>query len=75
MHETEAEIFYVIEGSATMVTGGKLTGEKRINRENLNGTGIENGSSRHIGKGDYIIVPRAAGEWQVRACQIPVHLK
>src|ERR1700684_1172289 len=28
VHETEAEIFYVIDGSATMGTGGKLTGEK-----------------------------------------------
>ena len=63
VHETEAEIFYVIEGSATMVTGGKLTGEKRLNSENLNGTGIENGSSRHIAKGDYIIVPQGVPHW------------
>lgn len=63
VHETEAEIFYVIEGSATMVTGGKLTGEKRLNSENLNGTGIENGSSRQIAKGDYIIVPQGVPHW------------
>jgi mannose-6-phosphate isomerase-like protein (cupin superfamily) len=62
VHETEAEIFYVIDGSATMVTGGKLTGEKRLNPENLNGTGIENGTSRQIGKGDYIIVPEGVGD-------------
>src|SRR5581483_5656254 len=29
VHETEAELFYVIDGSATMVTGGKLVGETR----------------------------------------------
>ena len=63
VHETEAEIFYVIDGSATMVTGGKLTGEKRLNPENLNGTGIENGTSRQIGKGDYIIVPEGVPHW------------
>src|SRR5580693_8110022 len=29
IHEKEAEFFYVIDGSATMVTGGKLVDEKR----------------------------------------------
>src|ERR1700760_3075084 len=28
VHEKEAEFFYVIDGSATMMTGGKLTEEK-----------------------------------------------
>src|SRR6266478_8422510 len=29
VHEKDAEIFYVIDGAATMVTGGKLVNEKR----------------------------------------------
>src|SRR5262245_50578250 len=44
VHETEAEMFYVIDGSATMITGGKLAGETRTNAENLSGTGIEGGN-------------------------------
>src|SRR5277367_6172709 len=28
IHEKEAELFFVIDGSATLVTGGKLTEEK-----------------------------------------------
>jgi mannose-6-phosphate isomerase-like protein (cupin superfamily) len=63
VHETEAEVFYVIDGSATMVTGGKLTEEKRTNPENLSGTGIENGNSREIAKGDFIIVPQGVPHW------------
>ena len=43
VHETEAELFYLIDGSATMVTGGKLVGETR-NGVNLSGTGIEGGT-------------------------------
>src|SRR4051812_25045182 len=27
IHDTEAEVFYVIEGTATMITGGKLVNE------------------------------------------------
>jgi mannose-6-phosphate isomerase-like protein (cupin superfamily) len=63
VHEKEAEIFYVIEGSATMVTGGKLTGETRTNPENLTGAGIEGGSSRAVAKGDFIIVPEGVPHW------------
>lgn len=63
IHEKEAELFFVIDGSATMVTGGKLTEEKRTNPENLSGAGIEGGESRHIAKGDYIIVPENTAHW------------
>jgi len=63
VHETEAEMFYVIDGSATMVTGGKLVNEKRTNAENLTGTAIEGGSARPVAKGDFIIVPEKTPHW------------
>jgi len=63
IHEREAEIFYVIDGSATMVTGGKLVDESRTNPNNLTGKGIEGGSSREIGKGDFIVVPEKTPHW------------
>lgn len=56
MHEAQAELFYVIDGSATMVTGGTLVGEKR-NGTNLQGTAIENGTRHPLNKGDFLIVP------------------
>jgi mannose-6-phosphate isomerase-like protein (cupin superfamily) len=62
VHEKEAEMFYVIEGSATMITGGKLTNETR-NGDNLTGTGIEGGVTRQIAKGDFIIVPESTPHW------------
>src|SRR5882757_10231022 len=34
VHEKEAEVFYVVEGTGTMVTGGKLVEEKRTNPAN-----------------------------------------
>lgn len=57
IHEREAEVFYVIDGTATMVTGGKLINERRTNAENLSGSSIEGGTSRNIAKGDFIVVP------------------
>src|SRR6516225_12063266 len=62
VHEKEAEMFYVIDGSATLVTGGKLASETR-NGDNLTGTGIEGGSPRNVAKGDFIIVPENTAHW------------
>jgi len=63
IHEHEAEVFYVIDGSGTMVTGGKLANEKRTNPENLTGTAIEGGTPREVAKGDFIIVPENTAHW------------
>src|SRR5579864_8890857 len=63
IHEKEAELFYVIDGSATMVTGGKLAKEARTNPENLTGSGIDGGTPQEIAKGDFIIVPENTAHW------------
>jgi mannose-6-phosphate isomerase-like protein (cupin superfamily) len=63
VHVDEAEFFYVIDGSATMVTGGKLVNESRTNAQNLSGTAIEGGTSRAIAKGDFIVVPEGTPHW------------
>ena len=63
VHEREAEIFYVIDGSATMVTGGKLVNQTRPNPDNLSGTGIEGGVSQAVAKGDFIVVPENTPHW------------
>ena len=63
VHEREAEMFYVIDGSATMVTGGKLVNETRTNPQNLSGTAIDGGASRSIAKGDFIVVPENTPHW------------
>lgn len=56
VHEAQAELFYVIDGSATMLTGGKLVGETR-NGTNLAGKSIEGGTPKRLSKGDFLIVP------------------
>src|SRR5438034_3756348 len=63
VHETEAELFYVVDGSAMLVTGGKLKNETRTNAANLSGSGIEGGMSRHVAKGDFIMVPEGVPHW------------
>jgi len=57
VHETDAEVMYVLQGNGTIVTGGKLINEKRNNAHNLGGTGIEGGNSQAVTPGAMIIVP------------------
>jgi mannose-6-phosphate isomerase-like protein (cupin superfamily) len=63
VHEREAEMFYVVDGSGTLVTGGKLREEKRTNPENLQGSGIDGGTRRRVVKGDFVMVPENTPHW------------
>ncbi|HEY1758064.1 MAG TPA: cupin domain-containing protein [Bryobacteraceae bacterium] len=62
IHLKEAEVFYVVDGSGTLITGGKLVGETK-NGDNLTGTAIEGGTPQAVSKGDFIIVPENTGHW------------
>ena len=63
VHEREAEMFYVVEGAGTLVTGGTLRDEKRTNAENLSGSAIDGGAPRRIVKGDWVMVPEKTPHW------------
>jgi len=57
VHEKDAELFVVLQGTGNIVTGGKLVDEKRVNANNLSGPSIANGHSQAVIKGDMLIVP------------------
>jgi len=59
IHETETELFYVIEGSGTLITGGALVNGSPRPGGNLSGSSIDGGMPRRVGPGDIIFV--AAG--------------
>jgi mannose-6-phosphate isomerase-like protein (cupin superfamily) len=63
IHEHEAEILYVIEGSGTFVLGGKLVNEVRTDPANPTGTSIQGGTTRSVAKGDFIMVPQGTPHW------------
>ncbi len=63
VHEREAEMFFVIDGAGTLVTGGSLRDERRTNAENLTGSGVEGGTPRRMAKGDWIMVPEKTAHW------------
>ena len=57
VHEKDAELMVVLDGTGNIVTGGKLVDEKRNNANNLGGSSITGGKSQAVVKGDMLIVP------------------
>ncbi len=63
VHDKDAEMFYVIEGAGTVVTGGTLQNERRTNADNSSGTGIDGGTRRRLAPGDWVMVPEKTPHW------------
>ena len=58
------EIYYMVEGVATLVTGGTLTDPTDApSGTGIRGSGIEGGVSRRVTKGDVIIIPGHTPHW------------
>ena len=62
VHDKEAELFYVIDGGGTLVTGGKLVNPTR-NGDNLTASKVDGGTARRLSKGDFVLVPEGVPHW------------
>jgi mannose-6-phosphate isomerase-like protein (cupin superfamily) len=63
VHETETDIWYVIDGGCILVTGGSLIDAKQESPGQIRGSGISGGEERKIGKGDFIRIPNGVPHW------------
>jgi glc operon protein GlcG len=63
VHARDTDIIYVLDGSASFVTGGSVVGEKSIAADEIRGSSIANGTKRQIAKGDVVIVPNGTPHW------------
>jgi mannose-6-phosphate isomerase-like protein (cupin superfamily) len=57
LHEKDAELMVVLDGTGNIVTGGKIVNEERVNAANTRGPSIAEGHSQAVIKGDMLIVP------------------
>ena len=69
-HETSVtEVYYMLEGTATLVTGGKIPDEKstgaspNTKRPNFGGSRIDGGVTRKVVPGDVIVIPGNLPHW------------
>jgi glc operon protein GlcG len=63
IHTRDTDIAYVLEGSATLVTGGAAVGVKSIGPEELRGSAIEGGETRQLVAGDVVVIPNGVPHW------------
>ena len=70
-HDQVSEVYHIIEGTATLVTGADIAGWKRrpgdqanvrlLNGPGGDGTSIRNGVTHHLKPGDVIVIPAGVG--------------
>ncbi|HEX9425880.1 MAG TPA: heme-binding protein [Pyrinomonadaceae bacterium] len=63
IHTLDTDIIYVMEGTATFVTGGTAVEAKEIAPNEIRGARIDGGETRQLSKGDVIIVPNNTPHW------------
>jgi len=63
VHTRDTDIIYMLEGSATLVTGGTVVDGKNIEAEEIRGKDVKGGETRQITKGDVIIIPNGTPHW------------
>lgn len=63
VHADFTDVWYVIEGSATLVTGGTMVDPANTAPGEIRGDGIEDGKSRRVQKGDFAVVPADTPHW------------
>jgi mannose-6-phosphate isomerase-like protein (cupin superfamily) len=64
IHERVTEIYQIIEGGGTLLTGGTLADPKQVPLTpamtvgpTRQGSAIQGGQSRHVGAGDVVVIP------------------
>ena len=75
-HDMVSEVYHIIDGSATLVTGWDITEAKRrpadneavrmLNGPGANGKTIRNGQSYDLKAGDVIVIPAGVGHWYTK---------
>ena len=65
LHEVSTtEVYQMVEGTGTLVTGGRLVDERRDPKSTtVRGSRIDGGVSRRVVKGDVIIIPGRTPHW------------
>jgi glc operon protein GlcG len=63
VHDLDTDIIYVLDGTATVVTGGRSVDAKTIEPNEHRGTSIDGGETRLLKKGDVMIVPKGTPHW------------
>jgi gluconolactonase len=63
IHTRDTDILYVLDGAATIVTGGHALDAKPVAPFEIRGSTVEGGVERRLTKGDVLVVPNGVPHW------------
>ena len=63
VHRTDTDVLYILEGTATVVTGGELVEPRTVAGTEIRGASIEGGTEYRLAKGDVITIPHGVPHW------------
>jgi glc operon protein GlcG len=63
VHVKDTDIIHVLQGSATVVTGGEVVNGHPTAEDEIRGTRIRNGQTQILVEGDVMVVPRGVPHW------------
>lgn len=63
IHDNEADLFYIVDGRATQVLGGRVIDGKPTGPGQVRGPKTEGGQTYQLGKGDIMWVPAGMPHW------------
>jgi len=63
VHGHQADVWYVIDGGAVLVTGGTVVGGSPAGPGEIRGSSVAGGEEHPLAKGDFIRVPAGVPHW------------
>jgi glc operon protein GlcG len=63
IHDRDTDVLYVLEGSATFVTGGLPNEPRTTGAGETRAKTIAGGTDRHLTKGDVMVIPNGVPHW------------
>lgn len=63
VHTKDTDIFYILDGSATFVTGGAMTGGRDTAPDEKRGASMTGGTTYHLSRGNIVIIPANVTHW------------
>jgi len=63
VHARDTDVMYILDGTATIVTGGDVVGGKTSAPGEIRGQSIRGGKEQRLSKGDVFVVPNGVPHW------------
>jgi mannose-6-phosphate isomerase-like protein (cupin superfamily) len=62
-HTSVTDIMYVLEGAATVVTGGEMVDRRQVGPGEYRASATRGGTSQRLARGDVMVIPAGVPHW------------